>query len=397
MPHGNEGLGRQIQNLRERIRKNELSPANREAILRFADCCESEGLGRRRILKYLYTLQTIARRFQSDFRAAGREEIEALVRELERSDYSEWTKHDFRVTLKKFYRWLRGSDAYPPEVRWLRSTMRGKRAKLPDELLTQDEVRRIISAAPSVRDRAFVAVLYESGCRIGEVLNLKIKHIQRHEHGFQITVHGGKGSRRLLLICSVPHLTEWLNTHPKGRDREAPVWATSDYHSGPLSYERMAEIIRTSARRAGVAKAVNPHNFRHTRATHLANHLTEAQMKAYFGWVQGSDMASTYVHLSGRDVDNALLKLNNIAAPEEDRRRNELAPRSCPACKLDNPATNRFCSRCGTVVDEGQAKEIMQRDLERKQADDIMDRLLEDEQFREILKSKLRELGQART
>ncbi|MBD3210268.1 hypothetical protein GF318_02700 [Candidatus Micrarchaeota archaeon] len=39
----------------------------------------------------------------------------------------------------------------------------------------------------------------------------------------------------------------------------------------------------------------------------MANKLTEARMKACFGWVQGSDMAGVYVHLSGRDVDKAIL------------------------------------------------------------------------------------------
>jgi hypothetical protein len=44
----------------------------------------------------------------------------------------------------------------------------------------------------------------------------------------------------------------------------------------------------------------------------MANYLTEAQMNAYFGWVQGSGMPSVYVHLSGRDIDDAVLKANGI-------------------------------------------------------------------------------------
>jgi integrase/recombinase XerD len=44
----------------------------------------------------------------------------------------------------------------------------------------------------------------------------------------------------------------------------------------------------------------------------MANYLTEAKMNAYFGWIQGSDMPSIYVHLSGRDIDDAVLKANGI-------------------------------------------------------------------------------------
>jgi integrase/recombinase XerD len=44
----------------------------------------------------------------------------------------------------------------------------------------------------------------------------------------------------------------------------------------------------------------------------MANYLTEAQMNVYFGWAQGSDTPGVYVHLSGRDVDDAILKANGI-------------------------------------------------------------------------------------
>ena len=44
----------------------------------------------------------------------------------------------------------------------------------------------------------------------------------------------------------------------------------------------------------------------------MTNYLTEAQMNAYFGWVQGSGMPSIYVHLSGRYIDDAVLKANGI-------------------------------------------------------------------------------------
>jgi integrase/recombinase XerD len=47
-------------------------------------------------------------------------------------------------------------------------------------------------------------------------------------------------------------------------------------------------------------------------ATHLADKLTEAQMKIYFGWSEGSDVPSVYVHLNGRDVEEALLRIYSI-------------------------------------------------------------------------------------
>jgi integrase/recombinase XerD len=387
---------RLMENVKKKIRKMSIPAGNKRAILGFSDSCFADGLSVRRVLKYLYTLRNIGERFPKEFRKATRADMEVLVNRIERSEYTEWTKRDFRITLKKFFRWLRGTDEYPPEVKWLRSTLRKKRIKLPDEILTQDEVRAMIVAAPSARDKAFIASLYETGCRVGELLSLRIKHLQKNEHGFHITVRGQKRPRRLLLIASAAYLTAWLNEHPKSAHPEAPLWVTANSRASQLCYQRFSRILKVVAKRAGISKAVNPHNFRHSRATHLANHFTEAQMNEYLGWVQGSNMPSTYVHLSGRDIDNALLSLNNIRGPEKQDSSERFSLKSCQRCDLKNPPANKFCSRCGTVLDEQTAKELIQQDLERRHADEVMDRLIQDEEFRAFVDKKLKQLGIAK-
>lgn len=141
-----------------------------------------------------------------------------------------------------------------------------------------------------------------------------------------------------------------------------------------------------------MTKRANPHSSRHSRATSLANHLTEAQMKEYFGWVQGSDMAATYVHLSGRDVDRALLRLHNVQVPDNGDSKESFSPKHCGKCGLSNPPSNRFCSRCGMVLDEASARQVLQQHMEHKEALGFMDQLLQDPVFRRFLDEKLKEL-----
>lgn len=99
-------------------------------------------------------------------------------------------------------------------------------------------------------------------------------------------------------------------------------------------------------------------------------------------------MASIYLHLSGRDVDNALLKVYGI---ENDGEKKEsiFKPKDCSRCQQVNQATNKFCSRCGMALDEETKNEVLRKSLERKEADDIMDSLLEDQEFREVLIRKV--------
>ena len=118
-----------------------------------------------------------------------------------------------------------------------------------------------------------------------------------------------------------------------------------------------AKCYRKLAEKAGVKRRINPHAFRHARATYLASKLTEAQMKELFGWIQSSDMASVYVHLSGRDVDNALLRLHGLTKDRDEI----MNLRICPRCGERNDPVSNFCKRCASPLDSETAMELEER------------------------------------
>ena len=89
----------------------------------------------------------------------------------------------------------------------------------------------------------------------------------------------------------------------------------------------------------------------------MANSLTEVQMSEFFGWVRGSDMPSVCVHLSGRDVDNALLKTYGIADSRKETEESALKARNCPRCDIHSAPTNKSNSRCGMLL----SKEALRR------------------------------------
>jgi hypothetical protein len=101
--------------------------------------------------------------------------------------------------------------------------------------------------------------------------------------------------------------------------------------------------------------------------------LTEAQLKELFGWTQSSYMASIYVHMSGRDVDDALLKLHGLKekTPEDDHQK----PTRCPRCSEINPPNFKFCGKCGMALD---LKAVMEKDEKMKAALSFMDESLDE-------------------
>jgi site-specific recombinase XerD len=300
----------------EMIRKSEqICQENKEDMLRFSEYCFAEGLGKPRVLKYLYHLQFLATWLRKPFRSATKDDAVTLVAEIERKDLSDWSKHDYKMALKKFFKWLRNSEDYLEEVKWLK--IKVVRSRLP-EVLTNQEVTSMAEAADNPRDRALVLTLFESGCRIGELLPLKIKDVQFDKYGAVLLVYGKTGSIRKRIISSAPALANWLNVHPFKNEKEAFVWIVmgSKHHYGLVGYNSVRMILNKLAKRTGIQKRIYPHLFRHSSATELSNYLTESQLKEHFGWGQRSKMASIYVHLSGRNVDDALLKLHGIQTDE---------------------------------------------------------------------------------
>lgn len=315
-----------------------------------------------RLKKQLYVLRKITGLLRKPYRECEKEDLMLLARKIDSvKTHSEWTKYDRKVVLKRFYRWLNGDEEYPKSIKWLK-LKDPKNSILPEELLTEEEVIKIIDAAKYLRDKAFIYTLYESGCRIGKLLTLQIKNVSFGEHVTSLVVAGKTGQRRVPLISATSYLSIWLSMHPFKDNPDAPlgVKIVDKWHPQSmeeLHYKGAQKMLQVAFRRAGIKKRPSPHLFRHSRATILAKHLTEAQLKEYFGWTQASDMASRYVHLSGRDVDTAIMKLHGIKVDEAEEEI-KLHQVKCPRCKEENPSNFPLCKRCGAALNSKIAVEI---------------------------------------
>jgi len=299
---------KQTSRLMDRVEESEeILEENKRALKELHRDLKVQGFSEGRIYGFLTHMEILARRIDCPFADATEDEIKDLVAWVNGRDLSDHTKHSYKVDLKRFYRWLNGGE-YPECVEWIKTTNNRNSRKLPNELLTEDDIERLLEASRNPRDRAFISMLWETGARMGELINLRIGDLQDHRHGMQVVIEGKTGSRRLPLISCVPHVQSWLNSHPSGREKDAPLWVNvGTKNTGKkCDYQTLRKALRETAGDAGVDKPVNPHHFRHSRATYLASRFTEAQMCEWFGWVQGSDRPREYVHMSGRDIDAEL-------------------------------------------------------------------------------------------
>jgi site-specific recombinase XerD len=196
----------------------------------------------------------------------------------------------------------------------------------PSEILTVEEVNKLIEATDNLRDRTVIAVLWETGARIHEILSLKMRNVGVAENGERtlykvffekVKVEGQQHSCQLVEASS--HITAWLKSYRLARMPDAPLFPAFNTLRH-LSYNGFRDRLRGAIKKARLKKRIYPHLFRHSRATFLLRQgWSESMINKYMGWVQGSPMIGRYSHLADEDVDNKVLEMHGLepAEPKE--------------------------------------------------------------------------------
>ncbi len=386
------GYKRRLERTLERIRtSSEISDHNKKLLEKYYQTCVLESLSVAKTERYVYDALRLALYFKKDFDKATEEDLKTLVTNLENKDWSPHTKYTFKIGLRKLYKMIDGiteKGVSPERLKWMKTNLKKYQTRLPEDLINEKDVEGMIRYASRDRDKALIACLYESGCRIGELCSLRIKDIRFDEKGAVLQVFGKTGSRIVRIVQSVPYLLTWLNRHPS-REREDFVWI-SEKSQKLLTDSRISIIIKACAKKAGIKKRVWCHGFRHARATCLAGYLTESQMKTYLGWTQGSEMAGIYVHLNGKDLDKAIMKMNGVEVNEKEDTNEQFKMKECIRCKMKNELTNKFCKRCGFVLDKEEAQKVIKEEAQINQADEIMNQLVNDPEILNLIRERLK-------
>lgn len=366
------------------IKENRNMPrANKELVDKYISFMQARGLSDRTINKNLYCLCVYLKALgKVEVLKASRDEIEKAMGTIEKSKYSAHTKQHVKVTMKSMYKHFLGEDIYyPKQVAWIKSGIGKAKRMLPDDILNEDEVLRMLKAASDPRNAAIIALLFDSGIRAGELLEMRVKDVDLSSNPAHITVNGKTGMRKVPIMFSVPYVANYLNAKSDSKPNDY-LWkmiGSWESRNGRADYAAIRTMLKRVGTKAGISKRIYPHLFRHSRASYYANRLTEQQLKVFFGWTGDSRMAATYVHLSGRDIDNAVLQANG-AEIKSAKEAPKLAVKTCPKCRMGNTASAMYCTRCGSAMEistamkqdekEGEAKKEMTETLDEDREDD---------------------------
>jgi integrase len=300
-----------------------VSQRNKDIVTKFLHDCEmgktvlhrqKKKISYTTLSKYLFSLKVVLRHLKVDLESLGADEkdnpsMETFIGALERNEikrldgrcYAEKSKREVKVVLKKFYKWLYGNnEAFPALVSWIDTRQEYKEIGA----LSRDIIEQWVRGLDNIRHKALVMVLFDSGARIGELLNVRMKHVEHDEKEqcYKLRIEFSKTKRRTIWVpIATSYLKQYiLNLGNSCKDPEGFLF--------DCGYDSLRIVLRRLSLQH-VKQVVTPHDLRHSSATYYCKKLNRYELCYRYGWSMSSDMPDRYIDREGLVETTALKKV----------------------------------------------------------------------------------------
>lgn len=336
---------------------------------------------------------------KKDWTKATIKDLVKAVDEINESDYKQNSRNDIIRILKTFYKWLiRQKHTTLITLEQLSDEDDGIKAPGVDsetteakDLITRDELKEIINACFTHRDKALVAMIYESAARISEVARLRWGDLEYTEEGIvKLTIHDEKTKKKRYapLLMAMEYIAAWRANYSDKPSDDALIFI--DRNKKAMDYRTMAYQITRAAKRAGITKRCNPHVFRKSRLTEMVREGYQESVIKEVGWAnQSSNMLKTYIKLGSDDVMNEFLIRQGLKKREQ--REKENLPQQCSFCFAMNSPVSSFCHKCGHPLTEEAKIQV------KSAGDEIRQALVQDPAAQSVFLELLQQLKKGAT
>lgn len=180
-----------------------------------------------------------------------------------------------------------------------------KERKLP-EVLSKDEVIKLIDSTDTIKSRLIISLLYSTGIRVSELVNLKVQDLDLKEKtGW---VRKGKGSKDRLFVIS-GNLTEELKEYLETRGKENKFLFSKEK---PLTTRNIQKIVQGTKNRAEISKRITPHTLRHSFATHLLEQGVDIRIIQTMLGHSSLSTTQVYTHVSSEQIKKVKNPFDNL-------------------------------------------------------------------------------------
>lgn len=224
---------------------------------------------------------------ETDYMRINEIEIRAYLQKLIQAGHSNSYVNQMINSIKFYYEIVKGMPN-----RFYTIERPRKEHTLP-KVLSKQEVKDIICATTTIKHKCILSLMYSSGVRIGELLNLKLEDIDSKR--MLIRVNQGKGNRDRLTLLSEKVLVDLRIYYKQAKPKE---WLFESPNGTAYSASSVQKILKKAAKTCGIKKNVNPHMLRHSFATHLLEAGTDLRYIQNLLGHKSSKTTEIYTHVA---------------------------------------------------------------------------------------------------
>lgn len=361
MPDNPKGA---VETMRDRLESDvyDITDADRDALLELDRTIQLLGRSKVGVYQHEFILRRVLKLAKEVGGLADaledRDAAEELVAWIHREqDGSPETNKDYRSALRQFGKHLHDGDGLPDSLDWIPGGYPSNYDPAPDPGLMldwSDDIQPMLDACLNARDRALVALAWDLGPRPGELFDLRVGSLADHDYGLQVTLDGKTGRRSPVLVPSVPWVKRWREDHPGGETD--PLWSGLKSPDS-ISNNRIRDILKEVADRAGVTKPVTPSNFRKSSASYLASQgVSQAHLEDHHGWTRGSEIAARYIAVFDDANKREIARAHGLDVDADEPEPS--GPIVCPRCEQKTPRERDACVWCDQVLSQQAAEAI---------------------------------------
>jgi integrase/recombinase XerD len=260
-----------------------------------------KGFSPKTIKVYKYNIQKFLNHIEIDPEKVSKEEIESYFANLINKGYMAASIKLNYASIKFFF-----TGVLPKNIDFVKIDTPKKGKKLP-KVLSKKEILSMITDTKNLKHKLLLEVLYSSGLRVSEAVNLKISNIDVDRD--IIRVNKGKGSKDRQSILSKRLKEDLLKYLCTKRNNDIYLFSKNEGH---IVIKTAQKIVANAAKRSKLNKKVTPHMLRHSFATHLLENGTDIR---YIQKLLGHSRLETtqiYTHVADNDLRNIKSPLDEL-------------------------------------------------------------------------------------